>query len=213
MTKALVTFAVGRHTELLELSRPGFQAYAARHGYTYMETWNVGATREPSWWKVRALIGALAFYDEVLWIDCDVAIVDGSRDLAADVPPDAWQALVMHHTQDGEVPNCGVWYVRRTMTTILEAVWSMDRYLDHVWWEQAAMLELLGYNPTERPVRRHFPSELYDRTHWLPLEWNSHEQNDRHPSPRFAHCTPNGVDWRKNIMRGYLTQAPAEVAG
>ncbi len=206
MSKALVTFAVGRHTELLEISRPGFAEYARRHGYDYHE----GAqpeSRPPSWWKVPLLYDALWSYDEVLWLDCDVVIVDPSADIAAEVPRSYWQAMVKHHTSDGEVPNCGVWLVRRPMARYLADIWGMEGYRDHVWWEQAAMLDFLGYEHEPRPVRLHAPTPLYDRTHFLPLEWNSHEQNDRHPSPRFAHVTPNGVDWRLPRMKAYAERA------
>jgi len=123
------------------------------------------------------------------------------------VPDHDVQALVRHRTPDGEVPNCGVWFVRAGLRPTLVRLWGMDRYLDHPWWEQAGMLDLLGYRHTVRPVELAAPTELYRRTHWLGLEWNSHEQNDRHPQPRFAHATCGSVDWREAVMREHLARA------
>ena len=207
MSRALVTFAVGEHRRLLELSLPRFAEYADRHGYELHAYPPRLVTRPPSWLKVAALLDALNHHEEALWIDCDVVIVDGDLDLADEVPDPCCQALVRHHTPDGEVPNCGVWLVREALRPALLRLWRMDRYLDHVWWEQAAVLDLLGYRHQQRPVELVAPTELYRRTHWLGLEWNSHEQNDRHPSPRFAHATCGSVDWREQVMRDYLARA------
>jgi hypothetical protein len=208
VSRALVTFAIGEHRRLLKLSFPRFAEYADRHGYDLHAYPPRLVTRPPSWLKVAALLDALAHHEEALWIDCDVVIVDGDLDVADEVPEDAVQALVRHHTPDGEVPNCGVWFVREAVRPALVKLWRLDRYLDHPWWEQAGMLDLLGYRHRSRPVTLEEPTDLYWRTHWLGLEWNSHEQNDRHPSPRFAHATCGSVDWREQVMRDYLARAP-----
>lgn len=209
--RALVTFATGEHERLLALALPRFEAYAERHDYALIAEPPAMMLRPPSWMKLSALLDALASgYDAALWIDADVVIVDDSLDLADEVPDGAWQALVRHHTPDGEVPNCGVWYVRPDLRPYLEALWRMDRYLHHPWWEQAALLDLLGYSD-DRPVVLERPTELYDRTFWLGREWNSHEERDRHPAPRFAHATAGSVDWRADVMGAYLARevAPA----
>jgi hypothetical protein len=206
MSRALVTFAVGAdYQELLELARPGFREYAELHGYDLHTTPPATSSRAPSWRKVPRLLHLLDTYDEVLWVDCDVVIVDPSWDLADDVPDQDWQALVAHHTPDGEIPNCGVWYLRPPMQPVLEQMWRMDQYTSHIWWEQAALLELLGYHG--HPVRLEHPTELYARTCWLDLEWNSHEERDRQPQPRFAHATCGPVQWRLGVMRQYTERS------
>lgn len=209
MSKALVTFAVGDHERLLELALPRFEDYADRHGYDVIVPDPVDCNRPPSWWKVPVLHEVLAEYGEALWIDCDVAIVRGDEDIATEIPDDAWQALVAHLTPDGEVPNLGVWFLRRDMRPVLDHLWKQTQYVQHPWWEQAAMLDELGYQHHDRPCRLVETTGLYDRTTWLDLSWNSHEQNDRHPNPRFAHITPNSVDWRLPIMERYLSGVAA----
>jgi hypothetical protein len=188
MTKALVTFATGNHTALLDIARPGFMDYAGRHDYDYLErSYATVGERPVSWSKVPVLLDLLSSYDTVLWLDADVIIADGTDDIAAHVPADAWQALVKHHTTAGEVPNCGIWLLRKPMIPILEQIWEMRQYIDHPWWEQAAMLKLLGYEPDARPVGLHGITELYAHTHFLPLEWNSDEFHDKAEHPKFCH--------------------------
>jgi hypothetical protein len=210
----MVTLATGDYTRLLELSQPAMERYADRHGY---ELYRVEGMKEileragaferpPSWWKIPLLDAALGTYDEVLWLDADVMILDDDLDIADETPAEAWQALVRHHTTDGEVPNCGVWLLRWPMRKLLGEVWGMTQYLNHGWWEQAGMLDLLGYRDQPRPVVHLDSTPLYEATHWLPLEWNSHESMDRHPNPRFAHVTAGPVGWRAPIMRRYADQ-------
>ena len=201
MNRAIVTFATGAYEELLEVSLPAMRRYAVQHGYTVIADPPPRHSRPPSWMKIPLLHDLLDEYDELLWLDSDVIIVDTSHDLADDVPPWAWQALVRHHTPDGEVPNCGVWFVKPEMGETLDRLWEMDRYLDHPWWEQGALLELLGYQG--RPARLADPTGLYDHTYWLDLEWNSHEERDRHPQPRFAHATCGPLGWRLAVMHRY----------
>jgi hypothetical protein len=204
MSKALVTFAVDGYERLAELTRPGLVCYAARHGYDLYHGQPVlPADRAPSWAKIRLLQNALDEYEQVLWLDADVAIVDDTDDLADRVPGWAWQAMVRHRTPDGEVPNCGVWLVRPPMWTVLEQAWRTGDPNDP-WWEQAAMLPLLGYRG--RPCRLEMPTALYRMTCWLGLEWNSHEQCDPHPAPRFAHATCGPLEWRLNVIRDHLAE-------
>jgi hypothetical protein len=204
VNRALVTFAVGPYEQLLEVSLPTMTAYAERHGYRLLAEPPALGTRPPSWMKLPLLRNALDEFDEVLWLDADVLIRDDSLDLADEVPADAWQALVRHHVVEGEVPNCGVWFLRAAMRPMLDQLWGMDEYLEHPWWEQGALVELLGYRG--RPVQLQAPSELCRRTHWLGLEWNSHEERDRHPRPRFAHATYGPLEWRLAVMYKHVNE-------
>lgn len=170
MNKALVSYAIGPHVDLLDIALPSFHEFADRHGYDVVIPEPLDCDRPPSWHKVPVLLAALDEYDEVLFLDADTVIIDRSEDL--DVPADAWQALARHVTTDGEVPNCGVWFARKPMRPYLQQIWSLEGYLHHGWWEQAAMHQLLGY--AGRPVTLVAPSELYGRTHWLDSGWNVH---------------------------------------
>lgn len=202
MRRALLTYGVGQHEELLEIALPSFKRFAKRHGYQLL----VGAheqDRPPSWWKVPALREALDEFDEVLFIGADLVIVDSSEDL--DVPTEAWQALVEHWTPDGHIAGGDFWLVRKPMRTWLERIWEKIEHRDHGWWEQAALIELMGYS-FERPVRLREPSLLYERTHFLDAGWNVHkweQQTVEHP--RVMHATM--YDDRAGVMRGWAELA------
>src|SRR5690606_14822620 len=115
-----------------------------------------------------------------------------------------------HHVSEGEVPNCDVWLLRKPMIPYLSRAWKMEQYITHPWWEQAAIIELMGYDMRTRPLAPCEPTELYTHTPFLPLEWTSHESSDRHANPRFAHATYGAVSWRATVMRKYQEMIPVE---
>jgi hypothetical protein len=202
-TRALVSFGVTGFAELLEIALPGFREYADRHGYTLL-TEPPTLTRPPSWHKISALLWALDEYDEALWVDCDVVILDPSVDLAAEIPKRAWQAITLHHTPEGEVPSAGVWYLRQGMQPVLEAIWKLEHHLHHRWWEQAGLQELLGYTPNEIPVHQDHETDLYRRTYWLDAqEWNGlHFGGPPAVGARFLHVAPGApAGHRAQLMR------------
>ena len=213
MNKALVTFGVGTHAELLDIARPSYQAFAKRHGYDYFEA-QFGGTlaRPPAWYKIQCLIDLLKSYDLAVFIGSDLVIVDGREDLPQEFPlneSEWWQAMVSHDTKCGYVPNDDLWICKPPMLPALEQIWNMTQYLNHGWWEQAALMDLMGYDP----AIEHFPTypkdksrELYQRTRFISTEWNVHKWDKWQPlHPRIQHATM----WpdRPAIMREWAKQA------
>jgi hypothetical protein len=223
--KALCSIGSGPHEALLEISRPTFAAYAERHGYELITSTGSDPRRPPAWAKVPMLREALASYDLVLWIDADAVIVDGSRDIAAELPPDRFLALVGHGER--RVPNTGVMLLRADGRAhdLLDAVWNATRLIHHPWWENAALADALGYDLPEalepglrgrllrllaragirelRPSAPARPSRFRAGTEFLPREWNS-VYLDRAAEPRIVHCLAVPVEQRARDMRAAL---------
>jgi hypothetical protein len=86
--------------------------YSQRHGCD-LDCINLASSAAPpSWLKVPTLAIALQEYDEVLWLDCDVVVSRSQESIFDELPADVWQGMVVHQTECGQVPNCGVWLVR-----------------------------------------------------------------------------------------------------
>jgi len=217
MKRIFVTFGIGAHEQYLSISRPSFMAYAKRHGYAYRESTPIGflpSDRPPSWGKIYALQEALTLADEALWVDADVVIVDGSRDLAAEVNSDAIQALVVHTRHRGfflgSAPSAGVWLVRQAMRHTLTEIWTMTQYLNHPFWEQAALTELMGYTFNGDqifPVTLAEPTWLYHATHFLAEDWNSVDTLNHEATPRFMHAPALTHEQRLAEMHFWAQQA------
>jgi hypothetical protein len=208
--RAIATYGVGPHAELLKLSLPTFERFAVLHGYDLHVVPCLCGDRPPAWGKIPALEKLLDRYDEVLWLDADVVIVAPEEDLAVLVPATCLQALVVHINRRKQrtsvAPNTGVWLVRRDMRPYLNRVWAMKQYIDHPWWEQAALIDLMGFSL--RGVMSRAPkkaNELYARTFLLPAHWNVGKENtalDSHPRMRHA-LADSATKLRR--MRRWLT--------
>jgi len=188
--RAIVTFGTGPCAEMLSIALPSFKNFADRHGYELLVVEGLEPKMPPAWYKVPVLLEALKTYEEVLWLGADLVIVDGREDMT--VGADAWQAMVYHHTGDGEVPNTEVWYNRRAMIPVLEQMWRMAHsgWSNAPWWEQSASMELMGYVDIRRPVYLGIPTEVYKHTHQLDNSWNVHVWDRPQPEhPRIQHAT------------------------
>jgi hypothetical protein len=174
---------------------PLMERYAARHGMDYKCVNLHAEDAPPSWVKIPRIISALKgrHCDAVLWLDADVVVFRSDVNILDDFGPSKWQGLVEHETESGLVPNCGVWIVTKEMLTTLEEVWlTRARFLHHWWWEQAAVIEKMGYELAEDApfASPGPPTILFDRTSFLPPRWNHHLCDDRRdPHAHFIHVT------------------------
>lgn len=167
---------------------PRIHAYAQRHGAA-CGCANLAGERPPSWMKVKAMMQGLRTHDRVAWIDADVVILDGEANIFDELG-DSWQAIVEHETECGLVPNCGAWVVSRQMLPVLEGIWNAEHCVNHPWWEQAALLEQMGYRVEGVRSTLDTPTTLYRLTKFLDPTWNHHPADRRRvDAPRFAHVT------------------------
>ncbi len=170
------SIGAGAHGELLDIARPPLAAWASRFGYDLdLRTELIAPDRPASWSKVRLVRELLDSHRVVIWLDADTVVVDGREDLACRVSRQRPLALVAHHYAAQTVPNLGVFAMRSCARTkaLLDTLWSMTEYVDHTWWENAALLDLLGYDIATEPIRKVRESELDARIEWLGTEWNS----------------------------------------
>lgn len=191
MKKAITTFAVGPMADLLDVSLPTFAAYAQAHGYDlFLPSGQQfeGMRRPPSWGKIPLILSLLrGGYDAVLWLDADVAVRNIDRDILDDLPAESPMGMVVHHTPDGAVPNCGVWLMRAEAAELLESLWPLNGFRrSSCWWEQAALIAALGGDPDATPVSVPAGAAWAE----LPYEWNAHVRDSRGVSDcRFFHAT------------------------
>jgi len=188
--RVLCSLGTGPHADLLAVSVHTLEEYAARHGYELCVADGVQVSgRPPAWDKILLIQELLTRFELVLWIDADAAVVDPSVDIAGMLGRRDLMALVAHSTPEGDVPiaNCGVWLLRNHRMTrrFLDDVWAKTEYVDHKWWENAAVLDLLGYE-LEPKVRFGSSTRMFRRTRFLPVEWNSISV-DASPNPRIVH--------------------------
>jgi hypothetical protein len=173
--KVLCSIGSGTYAELLEISGQTFGLFAERHGYDLeLRGELLAPDRPPSWSRILLFQELFRDYDVVLWVDADAAIVDPTLDVLDELDPRDLMGMVAHEYEGQVIPNCGVWVLRnhRSIRRFLDAVWSHTEFVDHEWWENAAVLAELGYSVTP-PVEAVRPSRLRERVRHLDRGWNS----------------------------------------
>lgn len=191
--KVLCTIAHGPQTALLDLAREPLEDFAARHGYDlHLQTEAEDPSRPLSWSKVPLLRRLLGEYDVAVWVDADAIFLDTSRDIADELEDDRFLYLCMHRYEGQDAANCGILMLRSCdeALALLDDVWAMTEFVDHPWWEQAAILTQLGFEiggdhtaATAHIVR---PTARFAGTKLLHREWNSISR-DPAPRPRIKH--------------------------
>lgn len=212
MSKCIVTYAAGAHEELLDISLPDYRKFADRHGYDL----HVGKkmTDMPSAWnKVFLLLSLLEHYDKVVWFDCDLVVVDFSEDFPQ-LPTMLHHSLVRHFEAYSEVPNSGVWIVTRAIVPLLHEMLKLEVFHNHGWWEQAALMTLMGYTVppqgsefSETKCRCVYPTKWWHACSFMRLKWNSHP-NYRAANPKIVHCSYPDMLQRIEVMQA-LTSDPS----
>lgn len=191
--RAIVSgFAGDEWGKVAEVTWPRMLDYAGRHGVVFLPAVLAKRSRPLPWSKLWCIASAFIDFDEVLWLDADVLIVDPSTSIFDEFAAEADTAMVRH-----PVPshlNTGVWLLRRRMNPILVDAAMRDEYVHHPWWEQAAIHACLDAYGDRIKVQEIGP------------EWNA--CRDIMPeSPRFLHaCGMHGPGEQLDQIRKWAAE-------
>jgi hypothetical protein len=197
--RAICSLAVGPFIDLLAISASSYSAYARRWGWDLvLSTENLAHGRPPAWAKVPFIRELLDDYEWILWIDSDAVFVDLEADIGAEQEPCSDLYLVEHRwgSPPQTPPNTGVLMIRSSdwSRELLDAMWDREALIDHVWWENAALMELLGYSLS--PARLQEPTALMSKVKFLDLAWNT-LWIDSVPKPRINHYAGLAIEQRR----------------
>jgi hypothetical protein len=172
---AVCTAAHGRHLELLDVTAPALARYAVRHGYEMVEVRHrLDPARPASWDKIVLLRELVDRFDVVMWVDADAIVLDRAPAIEHELSPRHFLYMVEHHLGIERVPNAGVVALRGgpRSAAFLDRVWAQRDLANDPWWDNAAILRVLGYRRVSgiRPV---VPTRW--RLGFAPLDraWNS----------------------------------------
>ena len=154
MKLAFVTLSAGdEFARLAALVNPAKRRYCDRFGYDFIAFDEVlDSARHPSWSKIIAIQRVLPHYDWVFWCDTDAVLWNaeaGLRQFAASASEDA----VFQANHEGV--NAGLFFIRNSSWSLqfLTDVYRQEHLVDHPWWEQAAIIELLKNDDVRSHVK------------------------------------------------------------
>jgi hypothetical protein len=187
------------HLEMLQLMAPTAAYYAQLHRMDCLllplPGKRLDASRPPAWDKVVLIHHMLKQYETVMWIDADAIICNPEKDIRSVLDPGIPMHMVAHRIGRRTIPNTGVWICRSMPKTfeMLHHIWTSTQYVDHRWWEQAALMQLIGHSPdsSTSPVETRYTPYV----RFIDREWNS-RYSDRAENPVIYHyCSkPKPID-------------------
>ena len=169
--------ATGTHIELLSNAVPTLLAYGERHGWDVVISTEeeLAEGRPASWGKLPLIRELLDEYDLVWWVDSDALIVDASVDLRDELVDGKDLYLVEHlfPAPHDFAASAGVmlWRSSDWSKALVDELWASEAYVHHRVWENAALLELLGYGIEQ--FHHPAPTPLMARVQLLSPDWNS----------------------------------------
>lgn len=190
MTKIKVVTAYDQgFASVGNIAAKSIAVYAAANGLDFEILPMPAMDRPPAWGKIAIIANQFANCraDFLLWVDADACFVRTDRNIAEVVKDGKDFYLVSHQIQKArpspgivvyaERPNTGVFLIRRSEWSLkfLNSIWQMTKYISHPWWENAAVLDLLGYRfeLTGNMADNKLEQQILEKVDWLPLEWNS----------------------------------------
>jgi galactosyl transferase GMA12/MNN10 family len=178
MKIALLTVFDEGFKEIAERTLPTMQRYADAHGLELIHMSPDSAGRPPAWGKITRIREVLQRgFDYCFYVDADTIFVRFDRDIRDDIVAARDLHLCLHDPANSEdyfvaEPhlNTGVmiWRNCSWSTDFLDEVWRQTQFIHHYWWDQAAVLHLLGYdgNSGEAVTSRNNHVQI------LPVDWN-----------------------------------------
>ena len=146
-----------------------------------------------------------------MWVDADAAIVDPTLDIADELGDRDLMGVVAHRYDGQEIPNCGVWVLRRhrRVRAFLDRVWKRTEFVDHDWWRTPRCSP--SWDTTSSPRCDCAGPRMFDRTRLLDAGWNSIAL-DPAPHPGINHYPGRSQEDRIEHLRRDVATARAVVA-
>jgi len=182
MKIALLTICDESFAEISLRTLPSMQRYAGRFGLDFLSMPRETNSRPASWSKITCIRKVLqSDFDYCFYVDADALFVRFDEDIRKHLNAKKDLYLCSHNPNNSEAYapiqehfNAGVMVWSRTEWSInfLDVLWQQTDLISHPWWDQAALLDQLGYHSVlgrgpDKPNSNHLK-----HVQQLPVDWN-----------------------------------------
>ena len=150
------------------------------------------------------------------FFDADALFVRFDEDMTDLIEKGKDLYLVKHEIEGRVVPNTGAFLIRNSKWSrnLLDAIWNKKEYIDHPWWENAAIIDLFGYHvllAEQKP--NNFNYKLLEKVRWLDLKWNSIFELCETDDKIIEHFAGRPYEYRQTNMRHSWQEIQKTIAG
>lgn len=161
---AVVTMAIGKDYE--KLVAPGLEnkrLYCKKQGYDFICcTERLDPSRPIPWSKIKLLETVLDTkkYDWVFWTDADSVVTNFKIKLESLID-DNFDFIL---TRDFQNLNSGQFFLKNSdwSKNFLKTVYAHEEFINHMWWEQAAVIYEYDHNESVRRKTKVHPQRSFN---------------------------------------------------
>jgi hypothetical protein len=210
-TVCLLTAYNSRYKDVAAITLGRMQALADAHDYSFRAIRRDDCDRQGGWIKIEPIVAALETdFDFILWVDIDALVVRKDLDIRDAVRDAADLQMVWHGPETSRLEvdsfephfNTGVMLIRVSPWArhFFARVWETGP-VDHLWNDQATILNLLGYDGLLHLGEDN--PDGPDRTHVARLDttWNSIVGVAVTPDPVIHHYAGLDLSARLRLMQ------------
>ena len=119
------------------------EEYCGRHGFQYYveRDENLSEGRPYPWAKIKVIRKLLRTYEWVFWLDADAFIIDFDFNIKDYL--DENFDLIFASDENGINTGVGFYRSSNRMLQFLDEAWNCEYAINHIWWEQKAIRDLL----------------------------------------------------------------------
>ena len=228
MRACLLTSYDAAYAECGDLALATFTAYAQKHHLNLEVIKDFDCGRPAPWAKIPLIAAMLnKGYDWVIWIDADALIIRADINILDQTKSNHDLYLTCHRLSENflpgmafsyDVPNTGVMIFKNSdwSKQFLENIWEEESFIHHYWWENAAVMKLLGYEFLLDTSLANRPNpEIMSHIGWLDRDFNSIPGVCCGKNPMVLHFAGQGnIAERSALMRkalgGQYASSPLE---
>ena len=229
--------------EVGQLASLTHELYCTVHSLDYEKFIIEDFERPPAWYKIKVILEELTKNDHeyILWVDADAFFVDFNFDLKYQINNGLIDIrksihLTSHYISDiaTQFPlvraaklriNSGVILVKNCdeSRNILRNVWEQKQFINHAWWEQAALMHIIGHNCelNGNDMSTNKPDDFYEKIIGrLPAYMNCMPSPDENYhtevlNPVIVHFAgiPNRINHAKALIKNFKTIPPDRSIG
>ncbi len=180
--------------EIGNKTKETFKKYAETNGYNFENIAMPNTGRPPAWSKIHILIEEMIKkkHDYIMWIDADAFFNNYNTDIASEIEEDKEIYMVKHYCEvhKGTIYDNTKLTILRINTGVLlmkvsdynlnflQKVWGKEEYINHQWWEQAAIMDIIGFRSELNGNLNDNKGNFYlDKIKFLSNNWNSIPSN------------------------------------
>ncbi|MFC1524249.1 DUF273 domain-containing protein [Thermodesulfobacteriota bacterium] len=152
MKLAILSLYTEEHAIINEITEPPKKAYAERWGYELINHFgSLDKSRPHPWSKIKLIQQHLAEYDWIFWLDSDATITN--QEVRVEQFLNEYDLIIAQECRKCHFNNfqfnTGSFFLRNSQWShkFLERSYTFTQFMDHPYWDQAAMRHALETDP------------------------------------------------------------------